>query len=178
MQACHWKAHNTFTNFYLNDLTWSDNNNNMYLGKVVAAQQVLDPSPQHPHLREEKKVGGTTKQVQRQYHLNAVTSAIHSIPTITALPAGNLAKVTTPVSLISFLAISVIVSLRNNRSKLNIDIGILVSRSRRIQILAKMTLTFWGTMVMLSLALKQTLRVLLKIYFLHFHVPSPCFLNH
>ena len=22
MQACHWKAHNTFTNFYLNDLTW------------------------------------------------------------------------------------------------------------------------------------------------------------
>ena len=25
MQACHWKAHNTFTNFYLKDLTWSDN---------------------------------------------------------------------------------------------------------------------------------------------------------
>ena len=24
MQACHWKAHNTFTNFYLKDLTWSD----------------------------------------------------------------------------------------------------------------------------------------------------------
>ena len=34
MQACHWKAHNTFTNFYLKDLTWSDNNNNMYLGPV------------------------------------------------------------------------------------------------------------------------------------------------
>ena len=32
MQACHWKAHNTFTNFYLKDLTWSDNDNNMYLG--------------------------------------------------------------------------------------------------------------------------------------------------
>ena len=46
MQACHWKAHNTFTNFYLKDLTWSDNENNMYLGPVVAAQQVLDPSPQ------------------------------------------------------------------------------------------------------------------------------------
>ena len=46
MQACHWKAHNTFTNFYLKDLTWSDNDNNMYLGPVVAAQQVLDPSPQ------------------------------------------------------------------------------------------------------------------------------------
>ena len=46
MQACHWKAHNTFTNFYLKDLTWSDNDNNLYLGPVVAAQQVLDPSPQ------------------------------------------------------------------------------------------------------------------------------------
>ena len=45
MQACHWKAHNTFTNFYLKDLTWSDNDNNMYVGPVVAAQQVLDPSP-------------------------------------------------------------------------------------------------------------------------------------
>ena len=49
---------NTFTNFYLKYLTWSDNNNNMYLGPVVAAQQVLDPSPQHPHLGEEKR-GGT-----------------------------------------------------------------------------------------------------------------------
>ena len=54
MQACHWKAHNTFTNFYLKDLTWSDNDNNMYLGPVVAAQQALDPSPQHHHLQEEK----------------------------------------------------------------------------------------------------------------------------
>ena len=27
LQACHWKAHNTFTNFYLKDLTWSDNDN-------------------------------------------------------------------------------------------------------------------------------------------------------
>ena len=56
MQACHWKAHNTFTNFYLKDLTWSDNENNMYLGSVVAA---LDPSPRHTHLREEKKRGHT-----------------------------------------------------------------------------------------------------------------------
>ena len=32
-----------------------DNNNNMYLGPVVVAQQVLDPSSQHPHLREQKK---------------------------------------------------------------------------------------------------------------------------
>ena len=32
----------------------------MYLGPVVAAQQVLDPTPQHPHLQEEKKGGGGT----------------------------------------------------------------------------------------------------------------------
>ena len=57
MQACHWKAHNTFTNFYLKDLTWSDNDNNLYLGPVVAAQQVLDPSPQSSHPRKEKKGG-------------------------------------------------------------------------------------------------------------------------
>ena len=58
MQACHWKAHNTFTNFYLKDLTWSDNDNNMYLGPVVAAQQVLDPSPQTSCPRKEKGGGG------------------------------------------------------------------------------------------------------------------------
>ena len=60
MQECHWKAHNTFTNFYLKDLTWLDNDNNMYLGLVVAAQQVLDPSPQTAHSRKEKKWGGTS----------------------------------------------------------------------------------------------------------------------
>ena len=38
MQACHWKAHNTFANFYLKHLTWSDNDYNMYLGPVVAAR--------------------------------------------------------------------------------------------------------------------------------------------
>ena len=56
MQACHWKAHNTFINFYQKHLTWSDDN--MYLGSVVAAQEVLDPSPQTTHPRKEKK-GGT-----------------------------------------------------------------------------------------------------------------------
>ena len=60
MQACHWKAHNTFTNFYLKDLTWSDTDNNMYLGPVVAAQQVLDPSLQTSCPRKEKKGGGGT----------------------------------------------------------------------------------------------------------------------
>ena len=58
MQACHWKAHNTFTNFYLKDLTWSDTDNNMYLGPVVVAQQVLDPSPQTSCPRKEKTGGG------------------------------------------------------------------------------------------------------------------------
>ena len=58
MQAGHWKAHNTFTNFYLKDLAWSDNNNSMYLGPVVTAQEVLDPSPQTSYPRKEKKGGG------------------------------------------------------------------------------------------------------------------------
>ena len=29
IQACYWKARNTFKKFYLKDLTWSDNDNNM-----------------------------------------------------------------------------------------------------------------------------------------------------
>ena len=55
MQACHWKAHNTFTNFYLKDLTWSDKDNNMYLGPVVAAQQTL---PLRTVILGKKKRGG------------------------------------------------------------------------------------------------------------------------
>ena len=55
MQVCHWKVHNTYTNLYLKDLTWSGNDNNMYLGLAVAAQQVLDPSPQTAHPQKEKK---------------------------------------------------------------------------------------------------------------------------
>ena len=55
MQGCYWKAHNTVTNFYRKDLTWSDNNN-MYLGPVVVAQ-VLDPSTQTAHPCKEKKGG-------------------------------------------------------------------------------------------------------------------------
>ena len=58
MQACHWKAHNTFTNFYRKDLTWTDNDNNMYLGPVVAAQELLDPSSQTAHPRKDKKGRG------------------------------------------------------------------------------------------------------------------------
>ena len=65
MQAGHWKAHNTFINFYLKDLTWSDNDNNMYLGPglgLVAAQQVLDPSLQNCNPRKEKKEGAHPQQ--------------------------------------------------------------------------------------------------------------------
>ena len=56
MQAGHWKAHNIFTNFDLKDLTWSDDNN-MYLGPVVVALQVLDPCPQTSHPQKEKRGG-------------------------------------------------------------------------------------------------------------------------
>ena len=68
MQACHWKAHNTFTNFYLKDLTWSDDNI-MYLGPVVAAQQVLDPSPQTSYPRKEKGGGAHPPQPSLQESL-------------------------------------------------------------------------------------------------------------
>ena len=64
MQACHWKPHNTFTNFYLKDLTWSDNDYNMFLGPVVAAQQVLDPSPQSNPRKEKKGGGGTSAKTK------------------------------------------------------------------------------------------------------------------
>ena len=64
MQPSHWKAHNTFPNFYLEDLTWSENDNNTYLGSVVAAQQVLDPSPQTSYLWKEKKEGGTSTTIR------------------------------------------------------------------------------------------------------------------
>ena len=40
MTACHWKSHNTFTNFYLKDLAMADREY-LYLGPVVAAQQSL-----------------------------------------------------------------------------------------------------------------------------------------
>ena len=54
------ESSHTFTNFYLKDLTRSDNDNSMYLGPAVAAQKVLDPSPQTAHPRKEKKEGGTS----------------------------------------------------------------------------------------------------------------------
>ena len=42
--------------FYLKDLTWSDNDN-ICVGPVVAAQQVLHPSPQTTFPHKEKEGG-------------------------------------------------------------------------------------------------------------------------
>ena len=39
LSACHWKAHKTFTQFYLKDLAWADSEL-YHLGPVVAAQQI------------------------------------------------------------------------------------------------------------------------------------------
>ena len=39
LAACHWKSHNTFTQFYLKDVAWADSEL-FYLGPVVAAQQI------------------------------------------------------------------------------------------------------------------------------------------
>ena len=56
-------------NFYLKDLTWSDTDNDMYLGPVVAAQQVLDPSPQISCPRKEKGGGAHPLQPSLQESL-------------------------------------------------------------------------------------------------------------
>ena len=39
LSACHWKSHNTFTQFYVKDVAWADSEL-FHLGPVVAAQQV------------------------------------------------------------------------------------------------------------------------------------------
>ena len=39
LSACHWKSHNTFTQFYLKDVAGADTEL-FHLGPVVAAQQV------------------------------------------------------------------------------------------------------------------------------------------
>ena len=39
LSACHWKSHNTFTQFYLKDVAWADSER-YHLGPVVAAQQI------------------------------------------------------------------------------------------------------------------------------------------
>ena len=44
LSACHWKSHNTFTQFYLKDVAWADTEL-FHLGPVVATQQVCDLLP-------------------------------------------------------------------------------------------------------------------------------------
>ena len=39
LSACHWRSHNTFTQFYLKDVAWADSEL-YHLGPVVAAQQI------------------------------------------------------------------------------------------------------------------------------------------
>ena len=39
LSACHWKSHNTFTQFYLKDVAWADSEL-YHLGPVVVAQQI------------------------------------------------------------------------------------------------------------------------------------------
>ena len=39
LSACHWRSHNTFTQFYLKDVSWADSEL-YHLGPVVAAQQI------------------------------------------------------------------------------------------------------------------------------------------
>ena len=39
LSACHWKSHNTFTQFYLKDVAWADSEL-FHMGLVVAAQQI------------------------------------------------------------------------------------------------------------------------------------------
>ena len=39
LSACHWKSHNTFTQFYLKDVAWADSEL-YHMGTVVVAQQI------------------------------------------------------------------------------------------------------------------------------------------
>ena len=41
LSTCHWKSHNTFTQFYLKDVAWADSEL-YHLGPVVAAQQIRE----------------------------------------------------------------------------------------------------------------------------------------
>ena len=41
LSVCHWKSHNTFTQFYLKDVAWADSDL-YHLGPVVTAQQIRE----------------------------------------------------------------------------------------------------------------------------------------
>ena len=41
LESCFWKSHNTFTNFYLKDVCW-ENDNILKLGPIVSAQHIVN----------------------------------------------------------------------------------------------------------------------------------------
>ena len=58
MQACHWKAHNRFTNFYLKDLTWSDTQQQYVSGTRSGGTTSPRSFPSEQLSSERKKRGG------------------------------------------------------------------------------------------------------------------------
>ena len=61
MHACHWKSHNTFTRFYLEDLAEQDQSEgSFHLCTFIAAQQVMPPSDQVPGEKKGGMTPGTT----------------------------------------------------------------------------------------------------------------------
>ena len=63
LQACHWKFYNTFTSFYLKDLSGQNQKElSSHLGSFVAPQQVMAP-PQQPIVIYKRGRGHMTKLV-------------------------------------------------------------------------------------------------------------------
>ena len=64
--------------FYVKDPTRLDNENNMYLGPVVAAQQVLNSSSQTSHPQKEKKEGSGTSTTAKSLGVSTCWSKYRS----------------------------------------------------------------------------------------------------
>ena len=64
MQACHWKAHNTFTNYYLKDLTWSDKRQQHVSGTRSGGTTSPRSFPSDQLSSERKKGGGGAHPLQ------------------------------------------------------------------------------------------------------------------
>ena len=76
MQACYWKSHNTFTKFYLKDLSGQDKKEGSYhLGSFVAAQQVVPPF----NLAPGKKTGGGGGALLREPFRRGVSESSDTI---------------------------------------------------------------------------------------------------
>ena len=58
MQACHWKAHNTFTNFYLKDLTWDGQRQQFISGTSSSGTAGPRPFSSVQSSSERKRGGG------------------------------------------------------------------------------------------------------------------------